>query len=202
MVTVDGHVDTKTRNRLECGRFGDRMARHVGALHHRLRERVFAVQLGGCSQANEAVSRRRLARKSGIDDDHVVTAGSPRVSVPVLSKTTVVKRKACSRYSAPRMRMPDSAPFPTPTISAAGVAIPSAQGHAMMSTAMKASTARGMSPAIHHATRLPKAMTTTAGTKCAVTRSAIRWIYAEELCACSTSAMIWLSTVSRPTALL
>ena len=36
--------------------------------------------------------------------------------------------------------MPASAPLPTPTMSAAGVAIPRAQGHAMISTAMNDST--------------------------------------------------------------
>ena len=45
--------------------------------------------------------------------------------------------------------MPASAPLPTPTMSAAGVAMPSAQGQAMISTAMKASSACGKLPAAH-----------------------------------------------------
>src|SRR3989304_2430287 len=78
-----------------------------------------------------------------------VTLGSPRVSVPVLSKTTVVSFCATSSTSPLRIRMPFSAPLPTPTISAAGVAMPRAQGQAMMSTAMKDSSPCGKLPASH-----------------------------------------------------
>src|SRR3989304_6124733 len=60
-----------------------------------------------------------------------VPLGSPRVSVPVLSKTTVVSFCATSSTSPLRMRMPFSAPLPTPAISAAGVAMPRGQGGAV-----------------------------------------------------------------------
>ena len=43
-----------------------------------------------------------------------VTWGAPRVRVPVLSKTTVVRRYPRSRGSPPRMRMPSSAPGLSP----------------------------------------------------------------------------------------
>ena len=62
------------------------------------------------------------------------TAGSPRVSVPVLSSTSVSSCFAASSAAALRIRMPARAARPTPTISAVGVARPSAHGQAMTST--------------------------------------------------------------------
>jgi len=59
--------------------------------------------------------------------------------VPVLSTTTVLIFSDRSRYSAPLIRIPASAPFPTPTIRAAGVAIPIAQGQAIINTAINES---------------------------------------------------------------
>ena len=66
-----------------------------------------------------------------------VTEGFPFVRVPVLSRTMVVSFSDFSRYSPPLMRSPFSAPFPVPTMIAVGVAIPKAQGHAIMMTATK-----------------------------------------------------------------
>ena len=77
------------------------------------------------------------------------TVGRPRVSVPVLSKTTVSTRWATSSASPPRMRMPASAPRPVPTMIAVGVARPIAHGQAMTTTPMKAvsaSVSRGSGP--------------------------------------------------------
>ena len=62
----------------------------------------------------------------------------PVVTVPVLSSTTVSTARVDSSTSGPRIRMPSCAPRPVPTSSAIGVASPSAQGHAMMSTATAA----------------------------------------------------------------
>ena len=55
----------------------------------------------------------------------------PSVRVPVLSKTTVVILLACSRMSARFMIMPSEAAIPVPTITAVGVARPSAHGQAI-----------------------------------------------------------------------
>ncbi len=66
-----------------------------------------------------------------------VTSGSPLVSVPVLSNTTVVILPAVSRAPPLLTRMPFSAPLPEPTMMAVGVARPSAQGHEITSTEMK-----------------------------------------------------------------
>ena len=63
------------------------------------------------------------------------------VIVPVLSSATVCILCARSRDSALRIRMPNSAPLPVPTIIAAGVAKPSAQGQAIISTATAVSVA-------------------------------------------------------------
>ena len=68
--------------------------------------------------------------------------GWPRVRVPVLSKTMVSMLWAVSRASAERMRTPNSAPFPVPTIMDVGVARPRAQGQAMIRTATAAARLR------------------------------------------------------------
>ena len=54
--------------------------------------------------------------------------------VPVLSSTMVSSLCAVSSASAERIRMPAWAPFPVPTMIDSGVARPSAQGQAMIST--------------------------------------------------------------------
>ncbi len=62
----------------------------------------------------------------------------PVVTVPVLSSTTVSMARVDSSTSGPLIRMPSWAPRPVPTISAVGVARPSAHGQAMISTATAA----------------------------------------------------------------
>ena len=62
------------------------------------------------------------------------TLGLPSVSVPVLSITSVSTFSRRSSASAFLISTPDCAPRPTPTMIDIGVARPSAQGQAMMST--------------------------------------------------------------------
>ena len=62
----------------------------------------------------------------------------PVVTVPVLSRTIVSTSCVASSTSGPRMSTPSCAPRPVPTSSAVGVARPSAQGQAMISTATAA----------------------------------------------------------------
>ena len=69
-----------------------------------------------------------------------MTEGFPTVRVPVLSKTTVSTLLARSRYSPPLISTPLCAPLLVPTRSAAGVAIPRAQGHDITTTETKTST--------------------------------------------------------------
>ncbi len=64
------------------------------------------------------------------------TAGLPAVSVPVLSTTSASIFSARSSAAAFLIRMPACAPRPTPTMSAVGVASPSAHGQAITSTAV------------------------------------------------------------------
>lgn len=65
----------------------------------------------------------------------------PSVRVPVLSKTTASTLCAICSAAADLMRTPWAAPNPVPIITAVGVASPSAQGHAITSTAMENSSA-------------------------------------------------------------
>ena len=62
----------------------------------------------------------------------------PVVTVPVLSSTIVSTRRVDSSTSGPLISRPSWAPRPVPTTSAVGVARPSAQGQAMISTATAA----------------------------------------------------------------
>ena len=68
--------------------------------------------------------------------------GRPRVTVPVLSSTTAVTRRAVSSASPSPIRMPSSAALPVPTMTAVGVASPRAQGQAMIRTATVVPIAR------------------------------------------------------------
>ena len=85
-----------------------------------------------------------------------------------MSRTIVSILRACSSASPPRIRIPCSAAFPVPTMIAVGVARPSAQGQAMMSTAIAAASAnvsRGSGPNTSQPPNVRAATTSTAGTK-------------------------------------
>ena len=73
-----------------------------------------------------AEARRRRAQRR--------LSGLPSVSVPVLSTTSVSIFSNRSSASAFLISTPDCAPRPTPTMIDIGVASPSAQGQAMIST--------------------------------------------------------------------
>ena len=112
-------------------------------------------------------------------------------------------RRACSIAPALRNRIPARAARPVPTRIAVGVARPSAQGQAMMSTdanATVAKRARGSGPTTYQATHVTTAIPITTGTKTPEMRSASFWIGGLEACACSTSRAIWASAVWLPTA--
>ena len=80
------------------------------------------------------------------------------------------------------MSTPSWAPFPIPTVSAVGVARPSAQGQATQMTAMagmSACTRRPSEPAgtrKNHAQNTTSAISRMAGTNTAAMRSAMRWM--------------------------
>ena len=101
---------------------------------------------------------------------------APVVTVPVLSNTTVSTRCVDSSTSGPLIRMPSCAPRPVPTINAVGVARPSAQGQAMISTATAAVNAAATGPPVP--IQNPSVATDNAitiGTKTPEIRSANRW---------------------------
>ena len=127
----------------------------------------------GLDRAGEA---QDLARGRAVERHDVGELHPPSVTVPVLSSTIVSIRRVCSRISGPLIRMPSCAPRPVPTISAVGVASPSAHGQAMISTATAAVNAcrgRGAEQRASPAS-VASEITITTGTKTAETRSASR----------------------------
>ena len=109
----------------------------VGASHDCLAQRVLGADLG-CRRQPQQLALRS-ARSPATT---AVTAGLPRVRVPVLSSTIVLILRAFSSASPPRIRMPFSAALPVPTMIAVGVASPRAQGQAMIRTAIAACRAK------------------------------------------------------------
>ena len=94
--------------------------------------------------------------------------GFPAVMVPVLSSTMVSSLCAVSSASADRIKIPAWAPLPVPTMTDRGVARPSAQGQAMISTdtaATRASVSAGAGPAVNQTVKVTMAMAMTVGTK-------------------------------------
>src|SRR2546426_66058 len=149
------------------------------------RARAFAVAARtmasprGCSDPFSAAAASRSTPSSEIAPTGTtsVTDGRPFVRVPVLSNTTVVSLWAFSRYSPPLISRPFSAPFPVPTMIAAGVSMRRAQGHAIIKTAMKNTRAWATdSPSgTHQRKNVSAAIPTTAGPRTDATRSANRW---------------------------
>ncbi len=106
-----------------------------------------------------------------------VNSGSPLVSVPVLSKTTVSILCASCKDRALLIRMPFCAPIPVPTITAVGVAKPRAQGQAIIKTAMNIVRANmKLWPVNNHKRNAPSPITKTMGTKWAEILSASSWM--------------------------
>ncbi len=84
------------------------------------------------------------------------------------------------------MRMPNCAPLPVPTMTEVGVASPSAQGQAMMSTAIafkNAYVSLGSGPSVNHTMNVTVAIPITEGTKIEAILSASRAIGGFEPCA-------------------
>ena len=128
-----------------------------------------------------------------------VTSGRPRVTVPVLSSSTVSMRCAISRASPLLIRMPCSAPRPVPTMMAIGVAKPKAQGQAMIRTATALTMAAANGAKKSQAAKVASAAASTPKVNQPLTTSARRATGAREPCAWLTSSIIRCSTVPRPT---
>ena len=113
-------------------------------LEDRLRQRMLAAALDAGGEPQQFVFVEALG-----GDRSPTTFGLPSVSVPVLSITSVSMLSIRSSASASRIRMPECAPRPTPTMIDIGVARPSAQGQAMISTvtaATRPKVKRGSGP--------------------------------------------------------
>src|ERR1700733_12363071 len=96
-----------------------------------------------------------------------VRLGLPSVKVPVLSTTSVSTRSISSIASALRTSTPSRAPRPVPTMIDIGVARPSAQGQAINSTEIAATSAKpnaGGGPKTIQARNATAATASTAGT--------------------------------------
>ena len=90
----------------------------------------------GCSLLRSALAAKRSTSpsvKPGAATS-ATTFGLPSVKVPVLSTTSVSIFSIRSNASAFLISTPTCAPRPTPTMIDIGVARPSAQGQAMIST--------------------------------------------------------------------
>ena len=114
-----------------------------------------------------AASRRISFSSNPAAATIAVTFGLPSVSVPVLSTTSVSTFSMRSRASAFLISTPACAPRPTPTMIDIGVARPSAQGQAMMSTltaATRPNAMRGSGPKYDQTPKAISATAITAGT--------------------------------------
>ena len=151
----------------------------------------------GCSEAcSSAPASRRASGSPATSTSRI----RPSVTVPVLSSTIVSTRRVDSSTSGPLISSPSWAPRPVPTISAVGVASPSAQGQAMISTATAAVNANSaLSPAPSQNPSVATASAITTGTNTPETRSASRCTGALPDCASVTSRAICASAVSAPT---
>ena len=97
----------------------------------------------GCSLARSrlAPSANTVASSKPSAGTTATTRGLPSVKVPVLSTTSVSIFSKRSSASASLISTPAVAPLPTPTMIDIGVARPSAQGQAMITTETAATSA-------------------------------------------------------------
>ena len=107
----------------------------------------------------------------------------PPVTVPVLSKSTVLTRARTSSAPPPLTRTPMDAHRETPDMMAMGTARISGQGVATTRTASALTGSPAISPA-------PPAIASVSGRKASAKRSAMRVIGAFESCAAATRRTI------------
>ena len=130
-----------------------------------------------------------------------LTAGVPCVTVPVLSSTTHLTSLSFSRAEPLLNNTPLSAPLPVPTMTATGVASPSAQGQEMTSTltAQVKACSKGYPPASQPISTI-SAIAMTTGTNTPAILSAADAMGALLAPASSTSLIIFASILSPPVA--
>ena len=175
-----------------------------GICRPRLARRLTIASASGCSLSPSAAATRRSTSFSSKPSAVATstTSGSPRVSVPVLSKTTVSSEAACSSAIAFLNRMPRLAPRPVPTMIAVGVASPSASGQVITTTVIANSSESWTSrpTRTYQTTNVSVPPRSATSTSQNAARSARRWPGALEFCASWTSLTICASAVSEPTA--
>ena len=158
----------------------------------------------GCSDpdSRDAASFSTVLSSSSPAIRISVTFGAPSVIVPVLSRIMADIFDAVCKASPLRISTPASAALPTPTMTDIGVARPSAQGQAIISTVVADTMAKasaGSGPKLSHASALVMAIIMMTGTKYAEITSAKRPIGGLEFCARLTILIICASAVSLPT---
>ena len=121
------------------------------------------------------------------------------MTVPVLSSTKSAGRESSSRNSPPLNRSPARAARESATLTARGVAIPSAHGHVTTNNATAWSSAR-VGSTTDHAANVMAASPSAAQTNQPATRSASLTIGARARCAASTLASKRLTRVAAPAA--
>ncbi len=124
----------------------------------------------GCSLPRSTLAAKRNSSSSlhPSTGATVTNFGLPSVRVPVLSTTSVLTLRRTSIASAFLKRTPSVAPLPVATMIDMGVASPSAQGQATMSTAIaliRAYAIAGSGPQTPQTMKVTTAISTTAGTK-------------------------------------
>ena len=126
-------------------------------------------------------------------------SGLPCVSVPVLSNTTVLIEPAISNAAAFLNHTPCRTACPIPAIIAAGVAKPTAHGHATTNTATARTIAVVKSLVINQLIiKVKTEIDNTVGTNTAATLSAKRAIGALLPCASASAAVMSPKSVSLP----
>ena len=111
-------------------RLGHREAPRPRALDDGAGDRVLRARLGRRGRARSAPSS--VSPFAGMTAASVIC---PSVTVPVLSRSTMSAARATSKTAPPLNSTPISAARPVPAMIAAGVARPSAHGHAISNTA-------------------------------------------------------------------
>ena len=145
-----------------------------------------------------------VSRSSGDSASALVKSTSllGMVSVPVLSITSASILRISSSAAASLISMFLRAALPMPTISAVGVANPSAHGQAMTSTDTAERMAwgrRALPPQAYHNINVSTDRPSTAGTNTSAILSTTRCTGALLPCASCTIFIIWASIVSVPT---
>ena len=126
-----------------------------------------------------------------------LTAISPLVRVPVLSKTAYLMDFKISSTSGFLIRIPCFAPLPTAETIAIGVASPKAHGHEMMSTDTLAKKANSTLPVKnHHPSSVTREISITEGTKMLETLSAKRPMGIFWFCASPSSDTMLANSVA------